>query len=148
MPTATQLKHLYVVYIRTSADKLWEALTRPEMTRQYFHKTEVTGDFSVGSKVDYMITGEDGSRRPALSARILECEPGKRLVHSFEFPQMKDKPTQVSYDIEPMGDVVKLTVVHEGFERETETYNMVQQGWPPILSGLKTLLETGKGLNI
>ena len=135
-------------YIRTSADKLWDALTRPEMTKQYMHKMEVTGDFSVGSKLNYIVTEEDGSRRPALTAKILECEPGKRLVHSFEFPRMEDEPTQVTYDIEPMGDVVKLTVIHEGFDAETETYNMVQQGWPPILSGLKTLLETGTALNV
>jgi len=148
MPTATQLKHVYVIYIRTSADKLWEALTKPEMTRQYFHKTEVTGNFSIGSTVDYILTEEDGTRRPALTAKILECEPGKRLVHSFDFPKMKDKPSRVSYDIEPMGDVIKLTVTHDDFESETETYNMVQQGWPPILSGLKTLLETGQALNV
>lgn len=145
---ATDLKHMYVVYIRTSADKLWEALTRPEMTRQYFHNTEITGEFTVGSRVDYIMTEEDGSRRPALTGKILECEPGKRLVHTFEFPKVKDAPTQVSYDIEPMGDVVKLTVTHDGFDGETETYNMVQQGWPPIVSGLKTLLETGNALNI
>jgi DNA-binding transcriptional ArsR family regulator len=149
MPSAaTQLKHVYVVYIRTGAEKLWEALTRPEMTKQYFHNTEIQGEFSVGSKVDYITTEEDGSRRPALTGEILECEPGRRLVHTFEFPRMEDDPTRVVYDIEPMGDVVKLTVTHEGFERETETYNMVQQGWPPILSGLKTLLETGQALGV
>lgn len=148
MPNAAKLKHVYVLYIKTSADKLWEALTKPEMTKKYFHKTEVTGSFSIGSTVDYILTEEDGTRRPALTAKILECEPGKRLVHSFDFPRINDKPSRVSYDIEPVGDVVKLTVTHDDFESETETYNMVQQGWPPILSGLKTLLETGQTLNV
>jgi uncharacterized protein YndB with AHSA1/START domain/DNA-binding transcriptional ArsR family regulator len=148
MPTVTQRKHVYVLYIRTTPEKLWDALTRPEMTRQYFHKTEITGDFSVGSQVDYILTEEDGSRRSALTGKILECEPGKLLVHTFEFPRLKDEPTQVRYEIEPRGEVVKLTVLHDGFAEETETYHMVEQGWPPILSGLKTLLETGEPLGV
>lgn len=148
MSIATSLKQMYVVYIRTSPEKLWQALTDPKLTKQYFHSTEINGDFSVGSKVDYIKTEEDGTKRPALTGKILESVPGKRLVHSFEFPTLSDAPTKVSYEIEPMGDLVKLTVTHDEFDKQTETFHMVSNGWPPILSGLKTLLETGEPLGV
>jgi len=146
MPTATGLQHLYVVYIRTTSERLWEALTSPTMTRQFFHGTAIEGDFEVGGTLSYMKTGDDGTNSAALVGKVLEFDPPNRLVLTFEFPSQTDAPSQVSYDLEPAGEVVKLTVTHDGFEGETETYRMVRQGWPPILSGLKTLLETGEPL--
>ena len=142
------LSQVYVVYIRTSPEKLWKALTDSAMTKQYFHGTEVRGDFRKGSSIDYMTTEEDGSVRSALSGQILESQPGKKLVHTFAFPRLTDEPTRVTYEIEQAGDAVKLTVTHDGFAGETETYTMVKGGWPPIFSGLKTLLETGEPLRI
>ncbi len=57
-----------------------------------------------------------------------------------------DEPTRVTYELEPVGNLVKLTLTHEGFDGETETYRMVREGWTPIFDGLKTLLETGQPL--
>jgi uncharacterized protein YndB with AHSA1/START domain/DNA-binding transcriptional ArsR family regulator len=146
---ATNLDQIHVVYIRTTPQKLWEALTRPEFTRQYFHGTDVKSDLQVGSTIEYLKQTEEGGTRSALSGEILEIAPGSRLVHTFSFPSMEEKPTKVTYEIEPVGaETVKLTVTHEGFEGETETYKMVRGGWPPILSGLKSLLETGRPLQI
>jgi uncharacterized protein YndB with AHSA1/START domain len=67
------------------------------------------------------------------------------MVHSFEF-RNDDKPSRAKFEIEETGDSVRLTVTHDGFEEKTETYNMVVEGWPLILSGLKTYLETGNTL--
>lgn len=138
-------KQVYVLYIRTSADKLWNAITDPELTRQYFHSTEVKSDFRKGSTIDYMLTGDDGKTRSAVTGDIVEVEPMRRLVHSFGFPSNEDPPSTVTYEMEEMGDVVKLTLTHE-FESEDDTFRGTRDGWPPILSGLKTLLETGEPL--
>jgi DNA-binding transcriptional ArsR family regulator len=143
--TSPSPKQVYVLYIRTSADKLWNAITDPELTLQYFHNTEVQSEFSKGSTIDYMITGEDGQKKSAVTGKIVEVEPKRRLVHSFGFEGKDDPPSTVSYDVEEMGDVVKLTLIHE-FESEDETFKGTSEGWPSILSGLKTLLETGEPL--
>ena len=69
-------------------------------------------------------------------------DPPHRLVHTFQFSHTEDEPTRVTYELEPVGDMVKLTLTHEGFEGETQTYKDVGQGWGPIFDGLKTYLET------
>jgi uncharacterized protein YndB with AHSA1/START domain len=141
-PSPTQV---YVLYIRTSADRLWRAIVDPELTLQYFHNTAIQSDLRPGSSIDYMKTGDDGEKRSAVSGKVVEAEPNRRLVHSFAFPGYDDPPSTVTYDIEQMGDVVKLTLTHE-FEAENETFKGTSEGWPSILSGLKTLLETGEPL--
>jgi uncharacterized protein YndB with AHSA1/START domain len=146
--TATKLQHLYVTYIRTTPERIWEALTDPAQTKMFFHDTEVKSDFEVGAPIEYLLTEEDGSKRAALTGEILEIDPGRKLVHSFAFASNDDPPSRVTWEIEPLGDVVKLTVLHDEFESETETFTSVAHGWPPIFSGLKTLLETGEALRI
>jgi uncharacterized protein YndB with AHSA1/START domain/DNA-binding transcriptional ArsR family regulator len=138
-------KQVYVLYIRTTADKLWNAITDPELTLQYFHNTAVKSDFGQGSTIDYVLTGDDGTTRSAVTGEIVQVEPKRRLVHSFGFENSNDPQSKVTYDIEEMGDVVKLTLTHE-FEAEDETFKGTSEGWPSILSGLKTLLETGEPL--
>jgi uncharacterized protein YndB with AHSA1/START domain len=140
-------QQLYVLYIRTSVDKLWQALTDPQLTLQYFHNTEIVSDFEVGSSVDYMVKGEDGEKKSAVSGKVLSIEPNKQLVYTFKFSGNDDPPSTVTYDLEPHGDVTKLTVMHD-FEEENDTFKGTSQGWPSILSALKTLLETGEPLPI
>ncbi|MDH3216473.1 MAG: SRPBCC domain-containing protein, partial [Candidatus Krumholzibacteria bacterium] len=140
-------QQLYVLYIRTSPDELWDAITNPEMTAMYFHETEVRSDFQVGSTIDYLMKHESGDKKSAVTGEVLEIEPKKRLVHTFKFTGNEDPPSVVSYDIEAMEDITKLTVTHD-FASETDTYKGTQQGWPRIFSGLKTLLETGRPLPI
>ena len=82
------------------------------------------------------------------AGQVLEVEPNRRLVHTFTFPELSEEPTRVTYEIVPLGDVVRLTMTHEGFDGETETYRMVRGGWAPIFDGLKTLLETGAPLRL
>ncbi len=141
-------KHVYELYIRTTPEKLWEAITRPEMTRQYFYANDVESDWKVGSAIRHR--GQDGEVK--LEGKILEIAPPRRLVTTFasvHHPQAKgDRPSRVTWEIEPRGEVCRLTVVHDDFDGVTETYTMVGSGWNPILSGLKTLLETGRPLVI
>ena len=140
-----ELKHVFVTYIKTSKEKLWEALTNGEITKKYYYNTELTSDFKAGSELKYMRMNENGEEEAPVKGKILEIEPMKRLVHTFEFTN-NDKPSKVTYEIEEAGKSVKLTLTHSNFEGKTETFNSVKEGWPLILSGLKTYLETGNTL--
>jgi uncharacterized protein YndB with AHSA1/START domain/predicted transcriptional regulator len=146
MPAVAQLQHVHVVHIRTTPEKLWEALTRPELTRLYFHGTDVVSDWKVGSRIEYLLPGEGGKMEAAVTGEVLEITPHRRLVHTFSFPSNGDEPTRVTYELEPVGNMVKLTMTHEGFAGETKTYQGIRNGWTPIFDGLKSLLETGKAL--
>jgi uncharacterized protein YndB with AHSA1/START domain/DNA-binding transcriptional ArsR family regulator len=148
MPTATQVRHVHVVHIRTTPEKLWQALTRPELTRQYYYDTEIRSTFAPGADLEYVRKEKDGTTRTVVAGKVLEAEPNRRLVHTFAFPEVSDEPTRVTYELEPVGDAIRLTMTHEGFDGETETYRMVRGGWAPIFDGLKTLLETGTALHL
>ncbi len=83
-----------------------------------------------------------------LDGKVIEVNRGKRLVTTFSQAGSQDRPTRVTWDNEAMGEVCLLTLIHDDFDGETQTYNSVRTGWNPVLSGLKTHLETGKPLNI
>ena len=144
----SSLKHVYEVYIRTTPEKLWQAITDPGFTRRYFYGTAVESTWKPGSSIIHR--REDGE--VALEGKVLAIEPGKRLVTTFlsvhDPEARKDRPSRVTWEIAPMGDVCKLTLVHDDFDGETKTYQIVGQGWNPVLSGLKTLIETGTPLAI
>jgi uncharacterized protein YndB with AHSA1/START domain/DNA-binding transcriptional ArsR family regulator len=141
-------RHVYEVYIRTTPEKLWQAITDPAFTRRYFFEQEVASGWKVGSPFRH--TAPDGATR--ILGEIIAIDPPRRLVHSFTCPSnadtKDDAPSRVTWQIEKRGDVCLLTLTHEGFDGETATYKSVGKGWSPILSGLKTLLETGKPLEI
>lgn len=140
--------HVYEIYIRTSPEKLWEAITEPEMTRQFFYANDVESDWKVGSPVRHK--GPDG--KVNLDGKVLEVVPQRKLVTTFcavhGVVTAKDRPSRVTWEIEPRGEVCRLTLTHDDFDGITETYKQVGSGWNPVLSGLKTLLETGKPLVI
>ena len=137
---------VYQVFIRTTPERLWQALTTSADTRRYFYGVEVDCDWKVGSTLTMAKPGE----APALVCEILEIDPPRRLVTTFRMlhhaDTKLDAPTKVTWEIEPKGDTCKLTLVHEDFAAETPTYREVREGWNPVLSGLKTLLETGEPL--
>ena len=137
---------VYVTYIRTTVDKLWTALTDPKFTRQYWFGVHHETDWQVGSP--WKLKFPDG--RVADAGEVLEFEPPKRLVLRWrnEFkPEMKAEGySRCVLELEPEGEVVKLTVTHS-MEREVSQFiGAVSGGWPRILSNLKTLLETGQVL--
>ena len=144
--TDKELKHVFVLYIKTTKKKLWEALTNSELTLQYYYGMAVNSDFTEGSKIEYHGKNKEGKDHIPVAGEIIEAVPYEKLVHSFWFPEADDKPSRVQYDIEEAEGIIKLTLTHDGFETETETFKSVVQGWPLILSGLKTLLETDSPL--
>jgi uncharacterized protein YndB with AHSA1/START domain/DNA-binding transcriptional ArsR family regulator len=141
-------KHVYTTLIRTTAEALWNALTDPKMTPLYYYGFAVDHGGSPGSRFDYIAPGGEGVA--GIKGEIVEMTPPKRLVTTFQGfwdPAMQaDAPSRVTYEIEQLGAVCKLTVIHDEFAGETATYHGVGGGWPGILSGLKTLLETGQPL--
>ncbi len=147
-PTMNAPKHVYEVYIRTSPEKLWRAITDPAFTSQYFYQTSVRSTWKVGDTVEHV--RPDGV--VALSGKVLEVAPPRKLVHTFcamhDEEEKKERPSRVTWEIEPRGDVCLLKLTHDDFDGETRTFHSVKLGWNPVLSGLKTLLETGEPLVI
>ena len=140
---------VYAIYIASTPEKVWEALTNGEFTRQYFFGNSVEVDLRVGGA--YLLRAPDGSLR--ICGEVIECDPPKKLTVTFNvnWPALIEKlgPTLVSYEIEPVGDVVRLTLT-ESHDRpiSDDILSGGRQGWPAILSSLKSLLETGTPLVI
>lgn len=139
-------KHVFQFWIRTTPDRLWDAITNPTITKQYFFGTEVRSDFKVGSGIAY----HEDSGQVAVTGQVVEADPPRKLVTTFRGlhdPAAKDDPpSRVTWEIEQNGEMCKVTLIHDGFESETRTFESVHTGWPYILSGLKSYLETGKAL--
>jgi uncharacterized protein YndB with AHSA1/START domain len=139
-------RFVYVTYIRTTPEKLWQALTDPEFTRQYWAGTRQESAWTPGASWRNMIP--DG--RVADSGEVLEIEPGRRLVLSWrnEFvPELRaEGHSRLTYELERQGESVKLTVIHEMDKPDSKLIGAVSNGWPHILASLKSLLETGESL--
>jgi uncharacterized protein YndB with AHSA1/START domain len=130
-----------VVYIRTSASAVWDALTNPDVTQRYWFDTRIVSDWKVGSKVQYLRNGELTDEHV-----VLEVEKPHTLSHTFRplFGEFQsESPSRVTFTMEESNGVVRLTVRHEGFPPESKVFRACSDGWPMILSNLKTLLETG-----
>jgi uncharacterized protein YndB with AHSA1/START domain len=136
----------YATYIRTTPEKLWQALIKPELTRRYWFAMWQESEWKPGSSWRLMIT--DG--RIADSGEVLEIEPERRLVLKWrnEFmPELNvEGYSRMTYDIEQKENSVKLTVLHEMDKPDSKLIKAVSEGWPIILSSLKSLLETGESL--
>ena len=139
---------VYEIYIRTTPERLWEALTDGELTKQYYYGTEVRSDLTVGSPFRYFDAGD----QLQLDGEILEIDPPRRLVTTFSAvwsPDVAaDPPSRLTWEIEPMGEACRLRMIHEGVALDSATAREVGGGWSHILSSLKTLLETGSPLEI
>jgi uncharacterized protein YndB with AHSA1/START domain len=139
-------KFVYVIYIRTTPKKLWQALTDPEFTRQYWCGTHQDCDWKPGATWKMIIP--DG--RVSDGGEVLEIETERRLVLKWrnEFrPELRTEGfSRMTYEIERQGDSVKLTVTHDIDKADSKFIEAVSGGWPLILASLKSLLETGESL--
>jgi uncharacterized protein YndB with AHSA1/START domain/DNA-binding transcriptional ArsR family regulator len=150
---------VYATYIRTTPERLWQALTDPAFTRRYWGATFQT-DWTPRSTMRW---DQRGVTTADPEQVVLEADPPRRLSytwHTFS-PELAESleltddararleaepRSKVTFELEPLGELVKLTVVHDGFEPGSLVAPMVSQGWPRVLSNLKTLLETGETL--
>lgn len=146
-PDMDRPRHVFQVYIRTTPEQLWQAITDPEFTSRYFHRSRVQSNWRSGDAMLYLIDKE-----VAVQGQVVDADPPKRLVTTWSFrrnPRFRDDPpSRVTWEIEPVGDACRLTLVHDDFPGETETFKSVGSGWPLVLSSLKSLLETGEGLRL
>ncbi|WP_246264693.1 ArsR/SmtB family transcription factor [Acrocarpospora pleiomorpha] len=124
---------VYVTYIQSTPEKVWHALTDADLTAEYWGHSNVS-DWQVGSTWEHRRT--DGSGIADVVGTVLETVPPKRLVMTF------GDPSQVTFDIEPYGEIVRLTVTHENLANQAD-YDAISAGWPAVLANLKSLLETG-----
>lgn len=140
--------YIYVTYIRTTPEKLWNALTLTGVERSFFWATklELDSEWKVGAK--WKITAPDGTQVD--SGEVLEIDPPNRLVLTWRNemkPEMQAEGySRMTYTLESKGDAVKLTVLHEMDMGQSKFIQAVSGGWPTILSSLKSLLETGEPL--
>ena len=141
-----EARFVYVTYIRTTPAKLWQALLDPEFTRKYWAETWQESEWKPGAAWRSMIP--DG--RVGDSGEIVEIEPERKLVLTWrnEFiPEMRAEGySRLTYELEPVGTSVKLTLVHEIDRPDSKLIDAVSTGWPHILASLKSLLETGESL--
>ncbi len=135
-----------VVYIESSVDAVWEALTNPSITERYWLATRIVSDWKTGSKIRCLRNG-----KLVQDNLILAIEPPRSLSYAFqpvagEFGGEAEAPSRVTIMTAENGGVVRLTVRHDGFPAESEIFRACSDRWPVILSSLKTLLESGKPL--
>jgi uncharacterized protein YndB with AHSA1/START domain len=151
---------VYTTYIKTTPDRLWQALTEPAFTEAYWGITFDT-DWTAGSPMSWH---QRGVTIADAEQRVVESDPYRRLSYTWHTftPELADaldfsdetrerlaaEPrSKVTFDIEPLGDdQVKLTVTHDGLEPGGLTGSLISDGWPRVLANLKTLLETGETL--
>jgi uncharacterized protein YndB with AHSA1/START domain len=138
--------HVYTTYIASTPERVWEALTDPEFTKEYWAGRRIDSDWQAGSPVRNL--RDDGGAD--WEGEVLAAEPGRLLSYTFHMlisdKHRQDSPSRITFEIEPMGAVVKLTITHDHFEPGSTTWETTRYGWPAILSSLKSLLETGRPL--
>jgi uncharacterized protein YndB with AHSA1/START domain len=139
---------VYVTYIRSTPEKVFEAITKPEIARRYWGHENVS-DWKPGSTWQHVRTNEE--RTVQLVGKVVEVSPPTRLVITWANPAQADDPdstSRVTFDVAPYDEMVRLTVTHDELEVGSAMAKGIQQGWPIVLSSLKSLLETGQGIDV
>ena len=149
MTTMTeQTTQVYAVFVRATPEQVWDAITKPEFTTRYFYGTAVDSTFEPGAP--YLSWTGDRERK-VVDGEVLEADPPRLLRHTWrslwDEETAREPHSRVTWEIEPQEDgVTKLTVVHDELDAAPKTALNVAGGWMYVLSGLKTLLETGEPL--
>jgi DNA-binding transcriptional ArsR family regulator len=136
---------VYELFIRTTPEKLWQALTDGEITRQYFFGEQVHSDWKRGSQ--WYSTSPEGRRD--VEGKVLESDPQRRLVITWRIlydPALSHETSRVTYLIEQRGEMCKLSVIHDLADAPKTAASVSNNGWQWVISSIKSLLETGQGL--
>ena len=138
-------KFVYVTFIRATPEKVWEAITRADLTEKYWFGYRVSAE---GKPGDHM-TAMSPAGQKAHDDPILESDPPRRLVYGWK-PLYKDVPNErasrVTFELKSIKGQTRLTVTHDDFDEGSRIFEMISSGWPAVLSSLKSFLETGQGL--
>lgn len=139
---------VYVTYIRATPERVFDAITNPEITRSYWGHENVS-DWNPGSRWEHVRYNDD--RTVELVGEVIEHTPPRRLVITWANASEADDPTsysRVSFDIVPFDDMVQLTVTHDELEPGSGMADGISKGWPRVLSSLKSFLETGEAMDV
>jgi len=138
-------KFVYVIYIASTPDKVWQALTDPDQTEKYWFGYRVNANGKAGAPfIARNPGGEDFDK-----GVILESDPPRRLACTWRPQHDNDKherPSRVTFDLVPLKSQVRLTIVHDDFDDGSKAFESISKGWPAVLSSLKSFLETGRAL--
>jgi uncharacterized protein YndB with AHSA1/START domain len=139
---------VYVTYIRSTPEKVFEAISQPEVARRWWGHENIS-DWKPGSDWQHVRANEQ--RTVNIVGKVVDVVPPTRLVITWASPSRADDPaaySRVTFDIAPYDGMVRLTVSHDELEAGSGMAKGIQQGWPIVLSSLKSLLETGQGIDV
>lgn len=136
---------VYTTYIKTTPEKIWQAITNPEFAKQYWGHTNVS-DWKKGSKWQHV--DRNDNKTAMIVGEVIESVPPKLLVLSWADPSNLADDSRVTFEIQAVKDMVRLHVVHGNFKPGSVMMGKVSQGWPLVLSNMKSFLETGKAFDI
>jgi len=135
---------VYTTYIETTPEKLWHALTDSDFHERYWFGHRATSDWKVGSTYRF-----DKQGKPSVEGKVLESDPPRRLAFTWDAcsaDAKRERTSRVTFDIEPRGKIVKLTVTHDDLDEGGKTLRDISGGWPMVMASLKSFLETGRAL--
>lgn len=144
----------YVFYIGGTPDDVWKALISPEGTKQIYYGSVIRSTFQVGDLLEYVGPGADGDETVHVYGNVLEYVPKQvlRFTHfagkSYTKDDEQDYESRISYLLEPVGAITKLTFIHDQWQEGDPHYENSDAAWWMILSNTKTLVETGKTLDL
>ena len=136
----------YVFYIAAKPEKVWEGFVSPESNRILFLGAELKADLKPGGVMEWIGPGQDGKPTAYVRSKVLQIEPPRLLQYTFALGQ-SGKQSRVTIELAAETEATKVTVTHDEWADDDPTYAMTADGWPRILSRMKTLLETGKTFN-
>jgi uncharacterized protein YndB with AHSA1/START domain len=145
MPGETT-KFVYVTYIVSTPERVFEAITRPDIARRYWAHENVS-DWQPGSKWEHVAA--DGNVK--IAGNVIECTPPRRLVITWANPSAFSDPakhSRVTFELVPFDGMVRLTVTHDELESGSQMAAGISKGWPIVLSSLKSFVETGRALDV
>jgi uncharacterized protein YndB with AHSA1/START domain len=148
---------VYAIYIRTTPEKLWEALTNGDFSEKYWMGFRIEVEQKAGGRLR-ILPPKGMEQHGDHAGEVLVCEPLRKLVYTWN---PKDKPevakkrqslSRVTYELKPTGSQVRLRLIHENLlpediEKDPNTFQGINNGWPAVMSSLKSLLETGEAIN-
>ena len=136
---------VYVTYIAASPEKIWEALTKPDISEKYWFGYRVKADGKPGDRM----TAVSPAGKTAHDDPIIESDPPRRLVYAWKplYMDLQDeRRSRVTFELHPLKGQTRLTVTHDEFDEGSKVFGSISKGWPAVLSSLKSFLETGRGL--
>jgi len=145
---------VYATFIRTTPEKLWEALTSGDFSEKYWFGFRIEVELKAGGTVR-ILPPKGMEQHGDHAGKVVVCEPYRKLVYTWnpkdkpEVAKKRDSLSRVTYELTPMGPQVKLRLIHENLlpediEQDPNTFRGINNGWPAVLSSLKSLLETGE----